>query len=206
MTPRPGCHCAMCDEAREKGVPYARRGPSVFVHGPDILFDTPEDIAVSLNESGIDRVRACFYSHWHPDHVMGRRVFEQMNWNLRDSSGNYGVTDIYIPERVEKDMQTKAELDAVRTELVETIHKIESDRARLSKEYEAEKHKADERLRVLEARLQEEKSAGAATAEEIAGLRKTMNNKAGWLPSTPVEFFMWVLAEELRKPSACVVQ
>ena len=118
VTPRPGCHCAMCDEARAKGVPYARRGPSVFVHGPDILFDTPEDIAVSLNESGIDRVRACFYSHWHPDHVMGRRVFEQMNWNLRDSSGNYGVTDIYIPERVEKDMQTKlatrAHLDYLR--------------------------------------------------------------------------------------------
>jgi phosphoribosyl 1,2-cyclic phosphate phosphodiesterase len=115
VTPRPGCHCPMCDEAREKGVPYARRGPVVFVHGPDILFDTPEDITVSLNESGIERVRACFYSHWHPDHVMGRRVFEQLNWNLRDWSGNYGVTDIYIPERVEKDMQkmlaTRAHLD-----------------------------------------------------------------------------------------------
>jgi phosphoribosyl 1,2-cyclic phosphate phosphodiesterase len=105
VTPRPGCHCAMCDEAREKGVPYARRGPSVFVHGPDILFDTPEDISLSLNESGIDRVRACFYSHWHPDHVMGRRVFEQLNWNLRDSSGPYGVTDVYVPERVEQDLR-----------------------------------------------------------------------------------------------------
>src|SRR5690606_20777061 len=74
-------------------------------HGPDILFDTPEEIAVSLNESGIDRVRACFYSHYHPDHVMGRRVFEQLNWNLRDSSGNYGVTDVYVPERVQADFQ-----------------------------------------------------------------------------------------------------
>lgn len=106
VTPRPGCHCPMCDQAREKGVPYARRGPAVFVHGPDILFDTPEDISVSLNESGIDRVRACFYSHWHPDHVMGRRVFEGMNWNLRDASGNYGLTDIYVPERVEADFRT----------------------------------------------------------------------------------------------------
>lgn len=105
VTPRPGCHCPMCDEAREKGVPYARRGPAVFVHGPDILFDTPEDIAVSLNESGIDRVRACFYSHWHPDHVMGRRVFEQLNWNLRDSGGNYGVTDVYVPQRVQADFR-----------------------------------------------------------------------------------------------------
>jgi phosphoribosyl 1,2-cyclic phosphate phosphodiesterase len=105
--PRPGCHCRVCDEAREKGVPYARSGPATFVHGADILFDTPEDITVSLNRSGIDRVRACFYSHWHPDHVMGRRVFEQLNWNLRDSNPEQPVTDVYIPERVAKDFRKR---------------------------------------------------------------------------------------------------
>jgi phosphoribosyl 1,2-cyclic phosphate phosphodiesterase len=103
--PRPGCHCRVCDEAREKGVPYSRGGPATFVHGVDILFDTPEDITVSLNRSGIDRVRACFYSHWHPDHVMGRRVFEQMNWNLRESNAQHQVTDVYIPERVAQDFR-----------------------------------------------------------------------------------------------------
>jgi phosphoribosyl 1,2-cyclic phosphate phosphodiesterase len=41
--PRPGCGCRVCVEAREKGVPYARTGPSVFVHGPDVLIDTPEE-------------------------------------------------------------------------------------------------------------------------------------------------------------------
>ena len=35
--PRPGCSCRVCVEAREKGVPYSRTGPSVFVHGPDVL-------------------------------------------------------------------------------------------------------------------------------------------------------------------------
>jgi phosphoribosyl 1,2-cyclic phosphate phosphodiesterase len=107
--PRPGCHCRVCDEAREKGVPYSRSGPATFVHGPDILFDTPEDITVALNRAGIDRVRACFYSHWHPDHVMGRRVFEQLNWDLRELESGDGepgkVTDVFIPERVQQDFR-----------------------------------------------------------------------------------------------------
>ena len=43
-TPRPGCHCLVCVEARAKGVPYSRTGPSLFVHGLDVLIDTPEEI------------------------------------------------------------------------------------------------------------------------------------------------------------------
>lgn len=101
--PRPGHHDRYNDEARERGVPYQRRGPSVFIHGPNILFDTPEDIIESLNRAGIDQVRACFYSHWHPDHVMGRRIFEQMNWDLR--GGESRRSDVYIPKVVKDTMQ-----------------------------------------------------------------------------------------------------
>ena len=103
--PRPGHHDRYNDEAREKGTPYQRRGPSVFIHGPNILFDTPEDIVESLNRADIDEVRACFYSHWHPDHVMGRRIFEQLNWNLR--GGENRATDVYVPERVRDDMRVR---------------------------------------------------------------------------------------------------
>lgn len=103
VVPRPGYHDRYNDEAREKGVPYQRRGPSVFIHGPNILFDTPEDINESLNRAGIDEVRACFYSHYHPDHVMGRRIFEQLNWNLR--GGDNRCTEVYVPERVQADMK-----------------------------------------------------------------------------------------------------
>lgn len=118
VTPRPGCHCRVCDEAREKGLPYTRNGPATFIHGPDILFDTPEDIVVSLNRARVDRVRACFYSHWHPDHVLGRRVFEQLNWDLRgeesDAEGHQHrrVTDVYVPERVNKDFRKMLGTDA----------------------------------------------------------------------------------------------
>ncbi len=101
--PRPGYHDRYNDEARAKGVPYQRRGPAVFIHGANVLFDTPEDVGESLNRAGVDEVRACFYSHWHPDHVMGRRIFEQVNWDLRGGANR--CTDIYLPEVVRQTMQ-----------------------------------------------------------------------------------------------------
>lgn len=99
-TPRPGCHCDVCNEARAKGVPYARTGPATFIHGANVLIDTPEDIREGLNRSGIDRVDACFYSHYHPDHVMGRRIFESLNWDMRGWPPGHRVTDVYLPEQV----------------------------------------------------------------------------------------------------------
>lgn len=104
--PRPGCHCRVCDEAREKGVPHARGGPATFIHEQAILFDTPEEIREQLNRSGIDRVDACFYSHWHPDHVMGRRVFEPLNQDIRSWPPANRITDIYLPEQVAIDFGT----------------------------------------------------------------------------------------------------
>jgi phosphoribosyl 1,2-cyclic phosphate phosphodiesterase len=82
-TPRPGCFCRVCAEARVKGLPYSRTGPSLFVHGPNILIDTPEESKEQLNRARITDIAGCFYSHWHPDHVMGRRVWETRNIDAR---------------------------------------------------------------------------------------------------------------------------
>lgn len=102
--PRPGCGCRVCVEARAKGVPYARSGPSVFVHGPELLIDTPEESRDQLNRAGIGRVRACVYSHWHPDHVMGRRVFEPLNFVARVwPRPPVPSTDVYLPQQVAAD-------------------------------------------------------------------------------------------------------
>ena len=49
-------------------------GPSVFVHGPDVLIDTPEESKYQLKCSGIERINGCLYSHWHADHTMGMRL------------------------------------------------------------------------------------------------------------------------------------
>ncbi|MEA1993866.1 MAG: MBL fold metallo-hydrolase [Euryarchaeota archaeon] len=79
LTPRPGCQCPICREAREKGIPYTRTGPSLFLKDINALFDTPEEITYQLNRENILRVDHIFYTHWHPDHTMGMRVVEQLN-------------------------------------------------------------------------------------------------------------------------------
>ena len=104
-TPRPGCQCRVCVEAREKGVPYGRTGPAVFVHGPDVLIDTPEEIKDQLNRAGINHVQAGLYSHWHPDHTMGRRVWETMNFDSRNWPPHGDTTDIYLPQQVSADFE-----------------------------------------------------------------------------------------------------
>jgi phosphoribosyl 1,2-cyclic phosphate phosphodiesterase len=106
--PRPGCRCRVCVEAREKGGRYARTGPSAFVHGPNIVFDTPEESKLQLERAGIDEIAACFYSHWHPDHTMGRRVWETRNGDFRTwprEAKQPKVTDVYLPQQVAADFR-----------------------------------------------------------------------------------------------------
>jgi phosphoribosyl 1,2-cyclic phosphate phosphodiesterase len=104
-TPRPGCLCRVCVEARERGVPFSRSGPAVFVHGPDILIDTPEEIKDQLNRAGIEHIEAGLYSHWHPDHTMGRRVWETLNFDARNWPPSGNTTDIYLPQQVAADFE-----------------------------------------------------------------------------------------------------
>ncbi|MDL4840692.1 MBL fold metallo-hydrolase [Aquibacillus rhizosphaerae] len=105
--PRPLCNCIVCKEAREKGVPYSRTGPSLFIHGPNVLIDTPEDIYYQINRSTIKNINAVFYSHWHPDHVMGRRVLESLNADWVGNPPKPSQTDVYLPEQVGKDFENR---------------------------------------------------------------------------------------------------
>jgi phosphoribosyl 1,2-cyclic phosphate phosphodiesterase len=95
----------VCVEAREQGVPYSRTGPSVFVHGPDVLIDTPEESKAQLNRSQVGAIAAGLYSHWHPDHTAGRRVWESRNFDFRSWPRRYETTPVYIPERVWQDFE-----------------------------------------------------------------------------------------------------
>lgn len=106
-TPRPGCQCRLCQGAREQGIPWARTGPSVFVHGPDVLIDTPEESALQVDRAGIDHIAAGFYSHWHPDHTAGRRMYETRNWDWRNWPPHHTVTPIYLPPQVAVDFETR---------------------------------------------------------------------------------------------------
>lgn len=74
--PMPTCDCRVCDEAREKGEPYARRGNSVFLHDENVLIDVPELVWHSLNRERITSVDYVFISHFHADHTLGLRTLQ----------------------------------------------------------------------------------------------------------------------------------
>ena len=63
--------CDLCRQARQRGVLHSRSGQSLFVHGPDLIVDTPEDIIASLARSRVEHIAAGTYSHWHPDRLLG---------------------------------------------------------------------------------------------------------------------------------------
>jgi len=79
VTPRPGCPCRICVEARVKGVPYSRSSSSMFLPDIRLLIDTPAEISSQLNREGIGNIDYIFYTHWHPDHTLGLRIVETMN-------------------------------------------------------------------------------------------------------------------------------
>ncbi len=105
-TPRAGCFCAVCAEAREKGAPYSRTGPGIYIHNLSLLIDTSEQINFQLNRAGIVHIDACFYSHWHPDHTAGRRIWE-MNIDWRHWPRQNTPTDIYLPAQVAADFKQR---------------------------------------------------------------------------------------------------
>ena len=83
VIPKPLCQCKVCQEAREKGVPYARAGPSSLLHDINLLIDTPAEIITLLNRSSISNVDYLTFTHLDPDHVEGFRVVEQIALDFR---------------------------------------------------------------------------------------------------------------------------
>jgi phosphoribosyl 1,2-cyclic phosphate phosphodiesterase len=83
VIPKPLCQCRVCRQAREKGIPYARTGPSAFLHDINLLIDTPAEISGQLNRSHIRHIDYLTFSHADPDHVEGFRVVEQIALDFR---------------------------------------------------------------------------------------------------------------------------
>ena len=83
VIPKPLCRCGICREAREKGIPYARGGPSAFLHDVNLLIDTPAEIIDMLNCSRVRRVDYLTFTHLDPDHIEGFRVVEQIALDFR---------------------------------------------------------------------------------------------------------------------------
>lgn len=113
-TPRPGCTCELCTAAREHGIPWARTGPSLFVHGPNVLIDTPEDSCYQVDRAGNLPIAAALYSHWHPDHTAGRRMWETRNADFLHWPPTPTTTPIYVTPNVWEDFQKLGIAEAFR--------------------------------------------------------------------------------------------
>ncbi len=83
VIPKPLCSCAVCEEARQKGPPFERTGPSAFIHEENVLIDTPAEISTQLNRSRIASVDYLMFTHLDPDHLEGFRVVEQIAVDFR---------------------------------------------------------------------------------------------------------------------------
>lgn len=105
-TPRPGCFCTNCTNARASGIPWSRMSPAVFVHGPDLLVDTGEDACAQLDRAGISHIAGALYSHWHPDHTAGQRMWETRNHDFLHWPSRHRTTPIYVTQHVLDDFKT----------------------------------------------------------------------------------------------------
>ena len=83
VIPKPLCQCPVCQEARDKGIPYARSGPSAFLHDINLLIDTPAEIITQLNRSSVSLIEYLTFTHLDPDHIEGFRVVEQIALDFR---------------------------------------------------------------------------------------------------------------------------
>lgn len=79
VSPLPLCNCKVCSYSRK--LPENRRsGPSIYIHDLSLMIDTPEGV-----QGLIDKLKIfplwILYSHWHPDHTLGHRVFEYLHYS-----------------------------------------------------------------------------------------------------------------------------
>jgi len=102
VIPKPLCGCPVCEEARRKGTPYERTGPSAFIHDENLLIDTPAEIAFQLNRSQIDQIDYLLFTHLDPDHVEGSRVVEHITLDFRTWQAYVGrQIQLVLPEKLD---------------------------------------------------------------------------------------------------------
>ncbi len=100
--PRPTCQCNICKEARIKGTPYSRNGPSIYIHEAETIIDTPKDIINSVNRENIKSIKNILFTHWHPDHTEGMRIVEEItiDWKGHSLKNHESPINILAPKEI----------------------------------------------------------------------------------------------------------
>lgn len=91
--------------SQHKDVPI-RTSPGLFIHDLKLLIDSSEDIFYQLRQAKIADIKYGIYSHWHPDHTMGLRIWETLNFDFVNTIPQSKVTTIYLTSQEVEDFKT----------------------------------------------------------------------------------------------------
>lgn len=91
--PTPTCRCRICEQAREEGVPYARRGNSLYVEELSAMVDAPEFVYENLERERVDDLEYVLLTHWHPDHSAGLRVLQSRSMERMFEDPDHGLVE-----------------------------------------------------------------------------------------------------------------
>ncbi|PHK50240.1 MBL fold metallo-hydrolase [Staphylococcus edaphicus] len=82
-----------------------RTGPAIYIHDLQVLIDTSEDIFYQLRRSQIYDIKYGIYSHWHPDHTMGIRIWETLNYDFINKVPQSKTSKIFLTEQQKSDFK-----------------------------------------------------------------------------------------------------
>ena len=99
----PFCNCELCKNATINNK-NSREGPSIYIHDLNLLIDTPENIFRLLPKYNIKNLRNVIFSHWHPDHTQGCRLFEYLHYSV---TNNNIKPVVYMNPTVKKTFKNK---------------------------------------------------------------------------------------------------
>ncbi|MCZ9313589.1 MAG: MBL fold metallo-hydrolase [Methanocorpusculum sp.] len=90
-TPKIGCDCDVCREARQTGKQRLRTSILVEHEGKHLLIDTGPDMRAQLLASGSPHIDAVIWTHGHYDHFMGFGDFYRVQ---RELIPVYGAAEV----------------------------------------------------------------------------------------------------------------
>ncbi len=127
-TPKIGCNCKTCRDARIEGWCRTRFSILVKNNGKNILIDTSPDMRLQLLKADVHRVDAVIWTHGHYDHFAGFGDFYRVQNGVKVYSvkevlqyiGNFLHFIRYRP--IEKEAYTPFELFGLKITLFDVNH------------------------------------------------------------------------------------
>lgn len=90
-TPKVGCSCEICTEAKERGIQRLRTSILITRGDKNLLIDSSPDLRQQLLLAGSPRIDAVLWTHGHYDHIMGFPDFYRVQ---RETMQVFGAPEV----------------------------------------------------------------------------------------------------------------